>query len=76
MTIIIHLLLFEIFDKIFIKSITHFSNNCKIMLIICLNVFFSIEFSKLNCLTVQTIFDKIFNILILRMLSIFNFNNV
>ena len=44
----IYLLFFEIVDKIFIKFMLHFSNNYKIELIICLNVFFSLKLSKIE----------------------------
>ena len=44
MTVIIHFLLFETIDKIFIKFIVYLLNDCRIKLIICLNVFF---FSKI-----------------------------
>ena len=40
MTVIIYLLLFKKVDKIFIEFIIHFSNHCKIELIICSNVSF------------------------------------
>ena len=76
MRVVIHLFLFIIVKKIFIKAIIYLSNNCKNELVICLNVSLLIKFSKIELFDIVTIFNEIFYILIFRMLSVFNVNKI